>query len=133
LSSYFYMIKAALNHFMQQKSGTIINMSSIAGQAGNYGQANYSAAKAGILGLTKTAALELARYNVTVNAICPGPIETEMWHVIPAEAKAGLLKKVLLNRAGTVQEVARAARYLYEDGEYFTGATLSMNGGWYMP
>lgn len=132
LSSYFYMIKAALNHFMQQKSGTIINMSSIAGQAGNYGQANYSAAKAGILGLTKTAALELARYNVTVNAICPGPIETEMWHVIPAEAKAGLMKKILLNRAGTVQEVARAARYLYEDGEYFTGATLTMNGGWYM-
>jgi acetoacetyl-CoA reductase len=133
LSSYFYMIKAALNHFIQQKSGTIINMSSIAGQAGNYGQANYSAAKAGILGLTKTAALELARYNVTVNAICPGPIETEMWHVIPAEAKAGLMKKIVLNRAGTVQEVARAARYLYEDGEYYTGATLTMNGGWYMP
>ena len=133
LSSYFYMIKATLSHFMQQKSGTIINMSSIAGQAGNYGQANYSAAKAGILGLTKTAALELARYNVTVNAICPGPIETEMWQMIPDEAKAGLMKKILLNRAGTVQEVARAALYLYEDGEYFTGATLTMNGGWYMP
>jgi|SRR5450755_423486 acetoacetyl-CoA reductase len=133
LSSYFYMIKAVINHFMQQKSGTIINMSSIAGQAGNYGQANYSAAKAGILGLTKTAALELARYNVTVNAICPGPIETEMWQMIPDEAKAGLMKKILLNRAGTVQEVARAALYLYEDGEYFTGATLTMNGGWYMP
>ncbi len=133
LSSYFYMIKAVINHFMQQKSGTIINMSSIAGQAGNYGQANYSAAKAGILGLTKTAALELARYNVTVNAICPGPIETEMWQLIPDEAKAGLMKKILLNRAGTVQEVARAALYLYEDGEYFTGATLTMNGGWYMP
>ncbi|HEV2659649.1 MAG TPA: SDR family oxidoreductase, partial [Ktedonobacteraceae bacterium] len=133
LSSYFYMIKATLSHFMQQKSGTIINMSSIAGQAGNYGQANYSAAKAGILGLTKTAALELARYNVTVNAICPGPIETEMWQMIPDEAKASLMKKILLNRAGTVQEVARAALYLYEDGEYFTGATLTMNGGWYMP
>jgi acetoacetyl-CoA reductase len=133
LSSYFYMIKAVISHFMQQKSGTIINMSSIAGQAGNYGQANYSAAKAGILGLTKTAALELARYNVTVNAICPGPIETEMWQMIPDEAKAGLMKKILLNRAGTVQEVARAALYLYEDGEYFTGATLTMNGGWYMP
>jgi 3-oxoacyl-[acyl-carrier protein] reductase len=56
-----------------------------------------------------------------------------MWQVMPAEAKAGLMKKVVLNRAGTVQEVARAARYLYEDGEYFTGATLTMNGGWYMP
>ncbi len=133
LNSYFYTIKAALNYFIQQRSGTIINMSSIAGQQGNYGQANYSAAKAGILGLTKTAALELARFNVTVNAICPGPIATEMWNNLPEQAKEGMLKKIPLSRAGTLEEVAHAVRYLVEHGEYMTGAVLTMNGGWFMP
>jgi acetoacetyl-CoA reductase len=132
LSSYFYTLKAALPFFMQQRSGTIINMSSLAGEIGNFGQSNYSAAKAGILGLTKAAALELARYNVTVNALCPGPIATDMWEVVPQEAKEAIMKKIPLGRAGTCQEVARAVRYLIADGEFMTGATLDLNGGWLM-
>ncbi len=132
LNSYFYTIKAALPFFMQQRSGTIINMSSIAGEIGNFGQSNYSAAKAGILGLTKAAALELARFNVTVNALCPGPVSTEMWDKVPPEGKEAILKKIPLGRACTPEEVARAVRYLIVDGEYMTGSTLDLNGGWLM-
>ncbi len=132
LSSYFYTIKAALPFFTQQRSGTIVNMSSVAGEIGNFGQANYSAAKAGILGLTKAVALELARYNVTANALCPGPVATEMWDTVPKEVKEAILKRIPLGRAATPQEVARAVRYLIVDGEYITGATLDLNGGWLM-
>jgi acetoacetyl-CoA reductase len=133
LSSYFYTLKAALPFFMQQRSGTIVNMSSLAGEIGNFGQANYSAAKAGILGLTKAAALELARFNVTVNALCPGPVGgSEMWDTVPPEAKEAIFKRIPLGRAATLEEVARAVRYLIVDGEYMTGSTLDLNGGWLM-
>jgi acetoacetyl-CoA reductase len=131
LSSYFYTIKAALPFFMQQRSGTIINMSSLSGEIGRFGQSNYSAAKAGILGLTKAVSLELARYNVTVNALCPGPVATEMWEKVPPEAKEELLKKIPLGRACKLEEVARAVRYLIVDGEYLTGSVLDLNGGWW--
>jgi len=117
---------------MQQKSGKIINISSLNGQTGSFGQANYSAAKAGIVGFTKTAALELARFNVTVNAIAPGFIATEMFEVIPEKPKEAILARIPLSRAGTPQEVARAVRYLIVDGDYYTGETFSMNGGIYM-
>jgi len=120
LSSYFYTTKAALPQFTQQKSGKIINISSVIGQMGNFGQANYAAAKAGIIGLTKTAALELARSNITVNAICPGFIATEMFESMPDKAKEA------------VHEVARAVRYLIVDGDYITGASLNINGGLYL-
>jgi acetoacetyl-CoA reductase len=132
LSSYFYTVRAAIPHFMQQKSGKIINISSMNAQSGSFGQANYSAAKAGIIGFTKTAALELARYNVTVNTICPGYIATEMFDVIPEKTKQAILARIPLGRAGTPHEVARAVRYLIVDGDYYTGETLSMNGGAYM-
>jgi acetoacetyl-CoA reductase len=132
LSSYFYTVRAAIPHFMQQKSGKIINISSMNAQSGSFGQANYSAAKAGIIGFTKTAALELARYNVTVNTICPGYIATEMFDVIPEKTKEAILARIPLGRAGTPQEVARAVRYLIVDGDYYTGETLNMNGGAYM-
>jgi acetoacetyl-CoA reductase len=132
LNSYFYTVRAAVPYFMQQNSGKIINISSFVGQAGNFGQANYSAAKAGILGLTKTAALELARYHVTVNAICPGFIETDMYVSIPEKAKEAILKRIPLGRTGTPQEIARSVRYLIVDGDYITGQTLNVNGGIYM-
>jgi acetoacetyl-CoA reductase len=132
LNSCFYTVKAALPYFMKQNSGTIINISSFVGQAGNFGQANYSAAKSGIIGFTKTAALELARNHVTVNAICPGFIETEMYADIPEKAKEAILKRIPLGRTGTPQEVARCVRYLIVDGDYITGQTLNINGGIYM-
>jgi NAD(P)-dependent dehydrogenase (short-subunit alcohol dehydrogenase family) len=129
LSSYFYTIKAALPFFMQQRNGTIVNMSSLVGEIGNFGQSNYSAAKAGILGLTKTAALELVRFNVTVNALCPRPVSIEMWEAVPQEAKDAIMKKIPLGRAATPQEVARVVRFPIVDGEYMTGATIDFNGG----
>ena len=132
LSSYFYTVRATIPHFIQQKSGKIINISSMNAESGSFGQANYSAAKAGIIGFTKTAAIELARYNVTVNAICPGYVATEMYEAIPAKAKEAILARIPLGRAGTPQEVARAVHYLIVDGDYYTGETLNMNGGAYM-
>ena len=132
LNAYFYTLKAALPYFTQQKSGKIINISSVIGQMGNFGQANYAAAKAGIIGLTKTAALELARFNVTVNAIAPGFIATEMFEAIPEKPKEAIVARIPLGRAGTPQEVARAVRYLIVDGDYYTGETFSMNGGIYL-
>jgi acetoacetyl-CoA reductase len=132
LSSYFYTTKAALPHFTQQKSGKIINISSVIGQMGNFGQANYAAAKAGIIGFTKTAALELARSNVTVNAICPGFIATEMFESMPDKAKEAVVARIPLGRVGTAHEVARAVRYLIADGDYITGASLNINGGLYL-
>jgi len=132
LSSYFYTVRATIPHCIQQKSGKIINISSMNAESGSFGQANYSAAKAGIIGFTKTAALELARYNVTVNAICPGYVATEMYEAIPAKTKEAILARIPLGRAGTPQEVARAVHYLIVDGDYYTGETLNMNGGAYM-
>lgn len=132
LNSYFYTVKAAQPYFMQQGSGRIINISSFVGQMGNFGQANYAAAKAGIIGFTKVAALEFARSNVTVNAICPGFIETDMFANIPEKAKEAILKRIPLGRVGSPQDVARGVRYLIVDGDYITGQTLNINGGIYM-
>ena len=132
LNSAFYTVHSALPHMIEQESGTIINMSSFVGEAGNVGQANYSAAKAGLLGFTKTAALELARYGITVNAVCPGFIDTEMVQNIPDEAREKILKNVPLGRFGKPSEIGRAIRFLVEDGDYMTGQTLDINGGVYM-
>jgi acetoacetyl-CoA reductase len=132
LNSAFYTVHAALPHMTEQGGGKIINMSSFVGEAGNIGQANYSAAKAGLLGFTKTAAKELARYGITVNSICPGFIETDMVASIPEDAKEKLLKSVPLGRFGQPQEIARAVRFLIEDGDYITGQALDINGGVYI-
>src|SRR5437868_7717424 len=133
LNSYFYTVKAALSYFMQQKSGTILNISSLTGQMGNYGQANYGAAKAGIIGFTKTAALELARSGVRVNALSLGAIDTpDMWSQVSQEIKDGLVKRIPLGRFGTPEEVALAARFLIVDATWCTGTTIQLNGGMYM-
>ncbi len=132
LNSAFYTVHAALPHMTEQGGGKIVNMSSFVGEAGNIGQANYAAAKAGLLGFTKTAAQELARYGITVNAICPGFIETDMVASIPEEAKAKLLKTIPLGRFGQPEEIAQAVRYLVEGGDYITGQALDINGGVYI-
>lgn len=133
LNSCYYTVKAALPHFMEQSSGKIINISSFVGQMGNFGQANYAAAKAGIIGFTKTAALELARYNVTVNAICPGFVQTDMLAGVPENVvNERILPRIPLGRVGTPQEIGKAVRYLVVDGDYITGQTLNINGGIYM-
>jgi acetoacetyl-CoA reductase len=132
LNSAFYTVHAVLPHMTDQGGGKIINMSSFVGEAGNIGQANYSAAKAGLLGFTKTAAQELARFGITVNALCPGFIETDMVANIPEEAQEKLRKQVPLGRFGKPEEVARAVRYLIEDGDYITGQSIDINGGIYI-
>ncbi len=132
LNSAFYTVHAALPHMMEQGGGKIINMSSFVGEAGNVGQANYAAAKAGLIGFTKSAALELARYNVTVNAICPGFIETSMFDVVPEEVKERIRSRIPLGRIGEPGDIAKAVRYLVVDGDYITGQTLNVNGGIFM-
>ena len=133
LNSCYYTVNAAMPHFVEQESGKIVNISSFVGQSGNFGQTNYAAAKAGIIGFTKSAALELARYNVTVNAVCPGFVETDMLAGVPEDVvKERILPRIPLRRVGSPQEVAKAVRFLVEDGDYITGETLNINGGIYM-
>lgn len=132
LNSCYYTVKAALAGFTEQGSGKIINISSFVGQAGNFGQTNYAAAKAGIIGFTKASALELARYNVCVNAICPGFMETDMFSAVSEDVREKIKARIPLGRIGSPIEVARAVRYLVEDGDYITGQTLNINGGIYM-
>jgi acetoacetyl-CoA reductase len=128
LNGCFYTVHAALPHMTEQENGAIINMSSFVGEAGNMGQANYSAAKAGLLGFTRTAALELARNNITVNAVCPGFIETDMTDAIPDEMKEKITKTIPMGRFGQPEDIAQAVRFCIEN-EYMTGATLDINGG----
>jgi NAD(P)-dependent dehydrogenase (short-subunit alcohol dehydrogenase family) len=132
LNSCYYTVKAALSTFTEQQSGKIVNISSFVGQAGNFGQTNYAAAKGGMISFTKSAALELARYNVCVNAICPGFMETDMFSAVPDEVREKIKARIPLSRIGDPQEVARAVRYLVVDGDYITGQTLNINGGIFM-
>ena len=131
LNACFYTVHAALPHMTEQGSGAIVNMSSFVGEAGNMGQANYAAAKAGLLGFTKTAALELAKSNISVNAVCPGFIETDMTNAIPEEMQEKITKTIPMGRFGQPQDIAQAVRFCVEN-EYMTGATLDINGGVYM-
>ena len=132
LNGVFYAMQAALAHMTEQESGSIVNISSVVGEQGNMMQANYSAAKAGVLGLTKTAALELAQSGITVNAVAPGFIETDMVEAIPENVQEAILSQIPLGRFGQAQEIARAVRYIVEEGDYMTGSVLDINGGFYM-
>jgi 3-oxoacyl-[acyl-carrier protein] reductase len=127
------MTRAAAKPMMRQKSGRIINIASVAGAMGNPGQANYSAAKAGLIGLTKSTARELAHWSILVNAVAPGIIETDMSAAIPEAAREALLAQVPLGRIGTAREVAEVVRFLAGDGAaYITGQVLHVNGGLYI-
>ena len=133
LRGVFLMTRAAGKVMMRQKSGRIINISSAAGAMGNAGQVNYSAAKAGVIGLTKASARELAHWNILVNAVAPGLIETDMATAIPAEAREALMQQIPLKRIGTVKDVAEVVRFLAgEGGGYITGQVIHVNGGLYM-
>lgn len=132
LSSCYYTVKAALPHFIKQESGYIINISSFVGEAGNFGQTDHAAAKAGMIGFTKSAALELARYNVKVNAICPGFIETSMFGNVPDNVKERIRSRIPLGRIGEPQDIAKEVRYLVVDGNYLTGQTINVNSGIFM-
>jgi 3-oxoacyl-[acyl-carrier protein] reductase len=133
LRGVFLLTRAAGKAMMRQRSGRIINMASTAGAMGNAGQVNYSAAKAGVIGLTKAAARELAHWNILVNCVAPGLVETDMTAAIPAEAREALLQQVPLKRMGTAREVAEAVRFLAGDGgAYVTGQVIHVNGGLYM-
>jgi acetoacetyl-CoA reductase len=132
LDSIFYCTYAAVPHMIERGGGRIVNMSSIVGQMGNLGQSNYAAAKAGIVGFSKSAAQELAKFNITVNALCPGFIETEMVTNLTEDVQKALLTKVPLGRFGRPEEVAAICRFLVTEGEYITGAQININGGMYM-
>jgi acetoacetyl-CoA reductase len=132
LNGPFYCIHAAAPYLIEQGGGKVVTISSVIGECGNVGQANYSAAKAGLIGLTKSLALEWARYNITVNCVAPGFIETDMLHNVPEDVRTQLTNRIPLRRFGTPEEVAKAVRYLCVDGDYITGAVLDINGGMYM-
>jgi 3-oxoacyl-(acyl-carrier-protein) reductase len=133
LSSMFYCTNAAVGGMRERNYGRIINMASIIGQMGNIGQANYAAAKAGMIAFSKSAAKELARYNITVNAVCPGFIETDMVTALTDEVKKNLIAQIPLGRFGTAEEVADTVVFLCKpSGAFYTGAQMSLNGGQYM-
>lgn len=130
LKGAFHTIRFAARQMLKQRSGRIINLSSVVGLRGNGGQVNYRASKAGIIGLTKSAAKELASRGITVNAIAPGFIETEMTAVLPEETKAATLKEIPLQKFGKPEDVAQAAAFLAsEEAAYITGQVLCVDGG----
>ncbi len=130
LKSVFYLTKLASKIMMKQKSGRIINMSSVVGLTGNAGQTNYAAAKAGVLGLTKSAAKELAARGITVNAVAPGFIGTDMTAVLPEGVKEALLSEIPLKRMGDPEDVAEAVLFLASKrAAYITGQVLQVDGG----
>lgn len=133
LKGVFNGIKAVSRPMMKQRSGRIINLASVVGVAGNAGQANYTAAKAGVIGLTKTAAKELASRGITVNAVAPGFIETDMTAKLGDEIQKKLIEQIPLGKLGQPQDVARVVRFLAsDDAAYMTGQTLHVDGGMVM-
>ena len=133
LKGSFLCAKAASKSMMKKKWGRIVNVSSVSGVAGNPGQVNYSAAKAGIIGLTKSMAREYASRNITVNSVAPGYIETEMTDLLDGKTQEQIKREIPLAAFGKTEDVAGAVAYLVsEDGRYITGQTLHVNGGMYM-
>ena len=132
LASVYKMSKAVLRGMMKKKSGRIISIASVVGAMGNAGQTNYSAAKAGIMGFTKSLAREVGPRGITVNAIAPGFIKTDMTDALPEEQKEFLASQIPLGRLGTVDEIAESVLFLAgESGAYITAQTLHVNGGMY--
>ncbi|MCB9383445.1 MAG: 3-oxoacyl-[acyl-carrier-protein] reductase [Bryobacterales bacterium] len=133
LTGAFQCIQQALRPMAKARWGRIVNISSVVAQAGNPGQANYVSAKAGLIGLTKSLAIEMAGRNITVNAVAPGFIETAMTDALNADQKAAVLNRIPMGRIGSAEDVAAAVRYLASDeAGYVTGHVLNVNGGMYL-
>jgi 3-oxoacyl-[acyl-carrier protein] reductase len=133
LTPAFVLVQAALKPMIKQRSGRIINISSVVGQTGNAGQANYAASKAGLIGFSKALARELASRNITVNVVSPGLIETDMTKAITEKAQGEWTSQIPLGRLGTTADVAAAVCFLASDeASYITGQVLAVNGGMYM-
>ena len=133
LSGAFFAIQQVLSGMMRERWGRIINISSVVGEAGNAGQANYVASKAGLIGLTKSLAQEIASRNITVNAVAPGFVETDMTAVLNEDLKTRMKQAIPLGRFGTADDIAGAVRFLAsEEAGYITGHVLDVNGGMYM-
>jgi len=124
------MTKAVLEHMIERGSGRIVNISSVIGETGNVGQANYAASKAGLFGFSKSLALEMAQRGITINCVAPGFIETEMVAAIPKAALDKVIERIPQRRLGRPDEVARVVRFLIDDdSSYVTGAVYTVNGG----
>ncbi len=133
LKGTFLMAKAALKVMFKKRCGSIVNLTSVVGQMGNPGQANYVASKAGVIGLTKTLAKEFGGRNVRVNAVAPGFVQTAMTDALPEDVKAKALDAIALKRFATTQDIAKAVLFLAgDDASYITGHVLAVNGGLYM-
>jgi len=133
LTGSFLATQQVLQHMMKERWGRVINISSVVGEMGNPGQANYVASKAGLIGLTKALAQEMGSRNITVNAVAPGFIETDMTDKLSPELKDNLVGHIALKRIGKPEDVAAAVRFLAsEDARYITGHVLNVNGGLYM-
>ncbi|GAA0771392.1 3-oxoacyl-[acyl-carrier-protein] reductase [Clostridium subterminale] len=133
LKGVFNTCKSAVSHMLKQRSGKIINISSVVGVVGNAGQANYAASKAGVIGLTKSIAKEVGARGITVNAVAPGFIKSDMTDVLSEKVKDGMLGLIPLNRFGNVEDVARTVAFLAsEGGDYITGQVINVDGGMVM-
>jgi len=133
LQGVFNTCKSAVSHMLKQRSGKIINISSVVGVVGNAGQANYAASKAGVIGLTKSIAKEVGARGITVNAVAPGFIKSDMTDVLSEKVKDGMLGLIPLNRFGNVEDVARTVVFLAsEGGDYITGQVINVDGGMVM-
>ena len=133
LNAVFFCTSAAIPIMTAQSYGRIVNVSSMNGQVGAFGQANYSASKGGIMAFTRTAAVELAKSNITVNTVAPGYTETDMFAKVPGDIQAQIKAKIPLRRFAQPEEVAKAVVFLVADGDYITGQTIGVNGGAFMP
>ena len=132
LNACYFGVSAVMPLMIAQNYGRIINISSYVGQAGNFGQANYAASKGGIIAFSKTAAMELAKYNITVNSLAPGFTQTDMLAKVPEAVQAQILGRIPMARFGKPEEIAKAVLFLAADADYVTGQQINVNGGVYM-
>lgn len=131
LAGVFNCTQVFVPHMVTNHFGRIVNISSIVGQTGAFGQSNYAAAKAGVIGLTKSLAIELARHSITVNAVCPGYVESPMLESVPNQVRDNLLQQIPMQRFASPLDVARTVRFLVDEAEYITGQCINVNGGLY--